>query len=51
MTESCIRRKVDMGRYWNRLVRLSDDRLTKKSISMGFRSEIEGLGIRNEGDF
>ena len=34
--------QVNMGRYWNRLVRLSDDRLTKKSISMGFRSEIEG---------
>ena len=40
-TESCIRRKVNMGRYWNRLVRLSDDGLTKKVFlwALGQRSK------------
>ena len=55
-TESCFRRKVNMGRYWNRLVRLSDDRLTKKVFlwalgqrSKGWASEMREVRDRRVG--
>ena len=49
-TESSVRRKVHMSRYWNRLVNLSDDRLTKRIFlwdveqkSKGWASEMLGI--------
>ena len=41
-TDGSIRRRVNMVRYWNRLVRLNDDRLTKKGFLWGLRQTTKG---------